>query len=102
MPEPAVLTIGADDESSHASRAVRLVVYKPDAPLTTPSKWKPSLPPIPWRDWLEQGFGFLVLWLVYVAGMSTLDGLKRRSAALIDDEFSARSVRATLPPRWSS
>jgi Putative Ig domain len=92
-PEPAVLTIGADDESSHASRAVRLVVYKPDAPLTMPSRWKPSLPPIPWRDWLEQGFGFLVLWLVYVAGMSTLDGLKRRSAAEIEDEESARSVK---------
>jgi hypothetical protein len=91
--EPAVLTFAVDDESAHASRVARLVVFKPDSPLTTPSKWKPSLPPIPWRDWLEQGFGFLVLWLVYVAGMSTLDGLKRRSAALIEDEASARSVR---------
>jgi hypothetical protein len=92
-PEPVVLSVGVEDESAHASHAARLVVYNPTAPLTTPSKWKPSLPPIPWREWLEQGFGFLVLWLVYVAGFSTLDGLKRRSAAEISDEESARSVK---------
>ena len=49
----------------------------PIRPLTTPSRWKPGLPPIPWRAWMEQGFGFLVLLLVHLVGMNALAGLER-------------------------
>ena len=53
----------------------------PTSPLTTPSRWKPGLPPIPWRAWLEQGFGFLVLWLVHLVGMNAIASLGARGLA---------------------
>ena len=92
LPEPAALTASVTDGHARASRLTHLVVYQPDAPLTTPSSWKPSLPPIPWREWLDQGFGFAVLWLVHLVGMGSLDGLKRRSLAGAEDEEQARSI----------
>jgi hypothetical protein len=93
--EPAHLVLRASDGSSRTSQSVRLVVYQSDRPLTLPSKWKPSLPPIPWQAWLEQGFGFLVLWLVHLVGMTSLGNLQRwslrRAAATLDDVESSAS-----------
>lgn len=80
-PEPVTLVLRVSDGEDRASRPSRLVVYQPDSPLTTPSRWKPSIPPIPWRAWLEQGFGFLVLLLVHLVGMNALDRLARWSVA---------------------
>src|SRR4051794_28550303 len=68
-PEPVSLVLRASDGSGRATRPTRLVVYQPDRPLTMPSKWKPALPPVPWREWLDQGFGFLVLAMVHLVGM---------------------------------
>jgi len=53
------------------------VVYQSDRPLITPAWWKPGLPPVPWRAWLDHGVGFLVLWLIHLVGMSTLANLER-------------------------
>lgn len=85
-PEPVALTARVSDGKGSATRSVRLVVYKPDSPLSMPSKWAPSLPPIPWRAWFEQGFGFLVLWLVHLVGLNTLGGLRRWSLSGVVDE----------------
>jgi hypothetical protein len=94
--KPAELLLRVSDGTDRAAQAARLVVYESDRPLSTPSRWKPGLPPIPWRAWLEHGFGFLVLWLVHLVGMNTLGNLRRRSldavAAEGDDE-EARGVR---------
>jgi hypothetical protein len=96
-PQPAQLVLRVSDGSDRATQAARLVVYESDRPLSTPSKWKPGLPPIPWRSWLEHGFGFLVLWLVHLVGMSTLGSLQRWSLAAIpegdDHDLEARAVR---------
>jgi hypothetical protein len=78
-PEPRSLVLRVSDGSSQVSQSAQLVVYQSDQPLSLPSKWKPSLPPIPWHAWLEQGFGFLVLWLIHLVGMSTLGNLERWS-----------------------
>src|SRR5262249_14976869 len=67
-PRPVLLVLRVSDGSSRASRETQLVVYQSDRPLTVPSAWKPGLPPIPWRAWMEQGFGFLVLLLVHAVG----------------------------------
>jgi hypothetical protein len=92
-PEPISLVLRASDESDQVASPTRLVVYQPDQPLTLPSKWKPALPPIPWRDWFDQGFGFLVLALIHMVGMSMLGSLERRglSDADPDDAEATRS-----------
>ncbi len=92
-PEPARLTLRAADGSGRASSPTRLVVYQPDRPLAMPSKYLPAIPPIPWREWLEQGFGFLVLVLVHIVGMGALDSLGRKAAAGSDDEDQTRVRR---------
>jgi hypothetical protein len=88
-PRPVELALRVSDGSAQATQTTRLVVYQSDRPLTTPSWWKPGVPPVPWRAWLEQGFGFLVLWLVYLVGMNTVAGLQRWSLAGLEADPSA-------------
>ena len=78
-PEPLALAVRVSDGTEVATRPARLLVYQSDKPLSTPAWWKPGIPPIPWRAWLDQGVGFLVLWLVHLVGMSTLANLEQRS-----------------------
>lgn len=85
-PSPVALTLRVRDGSDRASQPVRLVVYQSDAPLTTPAWWKPGVPPIPWRAWLEQGFGFLLLWLVHLVSMNTVSSLERWSLSALATE----------------
>jgi hypothetical protein len=96
-PKPVELVLRVRDGASQATRATRLVVYQSDAPLITPSWWKPGLPPVPWKAWLEQGFGFLVLWLVHLAGMNAVAGLQRWTLAALDadgaDDDDRRAAR---------
>ena len=93
-PEPVGLVLRVSDGQDRASRPAKLVVYQPDGPLTTPSRWKPALPPIPWRAWLEQGFGFLVLLLVHLVGMNAANGLERWSAGRLPADASGAEAGA--------
>jgi len=99
-PEPVGLVLRVSDGQDRASRAARLVVYQPDRPLTTPSRWKPALPPVPWRAWLEQGFGFLVLLLVHMVGMNAAGGLERWSAARLPAGADAAAGAVALRRRF--
>jgi hypothetical protein len=85
-PEPIDLTLQVRDDSSSAVKSTKLVVYQSDRVLTTPSHWKPNLPPIPWRAWMEHGFGFLVLLLVHMVGMNTVAALQRWSETRSTDQ----------------
>lgn len=87
-PEPASLVVRVTDGSDRASQPCRLVVYESDRPLATPSKWKPSLPPVPWRDWMDHGVGFLLIFLVHAVGMNAVSALRRKSLA----ELAAEGV----------
>jgi hypothetical protein len=88
-PAPQPLVLRVTDGSSQATQGAQLVVYQSDRPLSLPSKWKPSLPPIPWHAWLEQGFGFLMLWLVHLVGMTTLGNLQRWSLGKLTADGTA-------------
>src|SRR5271157_3222289 len=57
-PQPLSLSVRVSDGLSIATGSARLVVYQSDRPLITPAWWKPGLPPVPWRDWLDHGVGF--------------------------------------------
>ena len=94
-PEPTPLTLRVSDGSDRTSRATKLLVYQSDRPLTVPSKWKPALPPLPWREWFAQGFGFLVLGLIHLVGLSTLNALERRTVYRVDANDDADDTPAT-------
>jgi hypothetical protein len=80
--EPLAFRVSADDGADVASRAIQLAVLPPLSPAIAGSWWKPRWPAVAvaWRSWLEQGVGFLVLWLVHLLGMNLLAGLERHSA----------------------
>jgi Putative Ig domain len=84
-PKPVPLVLRVSDGIDRASKPAELVVYESDRPLTTPSRWKPNLPPLPWRAWLEQGFGFLILALVHAVGMNAVTAAQRWSLARVED-----------------
>lgn len=95
-PEPIPLTIRVSDGRDRVSQVAHLVVFQSNEPLTTPSAWLPKWPPLPWKSWLEQGFGFLVLLLVYLVGRNTVAAVERWSSSSLSadaDEVERRSLR---------
>ncbi len=99
-PKPTEFVVRVSDGTSQDAGHVKLTVYQSDAPLTTPIWWKPGIPPIPWRVWLEQGFGFLVLLLVHLVGMNTVGNLKRWSLGVLDAESADQVDRAAANRRF--
>lgn len=96
-PEPAELTLSVSDGKSQVSQITRLVVYQSDRPLTLPSWMRPRIPVLPWRTWLEQGFGFLLLALVHLVGMNTLGGVQQWMTQSLED---SGTVPLAVPRRF--
>ena len=92
---PLALTVHVSDQESRAESPTQLIVYQSDRPLTVPSRWKPTLPPVPWRVWMDRGFGFLMLLLVHLVGMNALSRLERWSFGRSSSEPDSdrRSIR---------
>lgn len=106
-PEPARLVFVVSDGEHRASQPVDLVVYQPDGPLTVPSKWEAKFAAIPWKSWLENGFGFLVLWLTHLVAMNLIGSLERwsmsdASESGLDDEETASLARRFTAYRWTA
>lgn len=103
-PKPLNLAIRVSDGQEIAAGSLNLVIYQSDVPLSTPAWWKPGVPPIPWRAWLDQGVGFLILWLVHLVGMSTLSSLERQAgtgAVALALEGDAESSAALASKRFA-
>ena len=77
--EPLALDLAVSDGTETASQPALLQILPFQAPLTASAWLKQSLNVVPWRAWLEQGVGFLVLWLVHLLGMNLLANLERGS-----------------------
>lgn len=103
--QPAVLVARVSDGARATSRTLALAVLQPDQPLRMPDSWKPAIPPLPWREWLRHGFGFLLLFLTYLVGMNALAGLQRWASArrrIADDPTARdRAQRRFARYRWT-
>lgn len=77
--EPARLVASVREGASRDSRALTLSILQPESRLEIPAAWSTALPRLPWRAWLEQGFGFLVLLLIHLVGINAVRGLERRA-----------------------
>lgn len=100
-PEPAALMLHVSDDVARVSQPASLVVYQSDRPLTTPSRWRPGIPPIPLRAWLDQGVGFILLWLVHLVGMNAIASLERRSLEATDPDEESEQPRAAVRLRFA-
>ena len=98
--EPLAFGIRVTDGSDTDSLAAQLVVlpYQSDSTRTL----KRLLSAVPWRAWLEQGVGFLVLWLVHLVGMNLLANAERGSLAEAVDFDNADDVQVTVRKRFAS
>lgn len=92
--QPVELSVRVSDGMDRAAGLTRLVVYQPDGPLSLPSRWKPTLPAVPWQAWLQRGFGFLVLMLLGLVGWNVVSALERWSAAGVSEGGDRLAIRA--------
>jgi preprotein translocase subunit SecG len=77
--DPLGLEFEVSDGTETAIQPTQLLVLPFQAPSSTGAWLKRHLGVVPWRAWLEQGVGFLVLWLVHLLGMNLLANLERGS-----------------------
>ena len=93
--EPLPLVFEVSDGKATASQPLRLMVLPGQVPTTIAEALrKLRWPSLPSRAWLEQGVGFLVLWLVHLLGMNLLANLERGS--LEETVMNPSSVDAQL------
>ncbi len=82
-PEPTkeslALPISVGDGTEVVGRSIQLAILPAQSVAVAGVWWKPRWNAVAWQTWLEQGFGFLVLWLVHLLGMNLLAGLERQS-----------------------
>jgi hypothetical protein len=64
--------------------------------------WKHLVSGVPWRAWLEQGVGFLVLWLVHLVGMNLLANAERGSLSQIDGVDDSDREQRDVRKRFAS
>jgi preprotein translocase subunit SecG len=77
--EPLTLEIAVSDGTETTAQPAQLMILPFQAPSSTATWLKRHLRALPWRGWLEQGVGFLVLWLVHLLGMNLLANVERGS-----------------------
>ncbi len=64
--------------------------------------WKRLVHGVPWRAWLEQGVGFLVLWLVHLVGMNLLANAERGALAEVAEFDDSQSEQHVVRKRFAS
>ncbi|WP_152052894.1 Ig domain-containing protein [Tautonia marina] len=82
-PGPVSVRVRVTDGRRSDGRALSMVVYQPDGPLSLPTPLEATLglPRLPWRAWGELGFGFLVLALVHLVAMNGVAAMQRQALA---------------------
>jgi Putative Ig domain len=98
--EPLVFEIRVSDGTESASLSAQLVVLPYQS--VSARSWKRLVNAVSWRAWLEQGVGFLVLWLVHLLGMNLLANTERGSLAEAVDFENADDVQTTVRKRFAS
>jgi preprotein translocase subunit SecG len=98
--EPLEFGVRVTDGTDTDEQTVQLVVL----PYQSESvrAWNRLVTGVPWRAWLEQGVGFLVLWLVHLVGMNLLANAERGSLAELAGFEDSDSEQASVRKRFAS
>lgn len=91
------LTLKVADSASSATQTTHIDVLsaQPPEPLFSWARIRRST--VPWQAWVEQGIGFLILWLVHLVGMNVLANLERNAASRLTpgDELGLAEIGLT-------
>jgi preprotein translocase subunit SecG len=98
--EPLAIGIRVTDGDQTAALAAELTVlpYQSESARV----FKRLVNGVPWRAWLEQGVGFLVLWLVHLVGMNLLANAERGSLQEALDFDNADTVQIAVRKRFAT
>ncbi len=99
--EPLMLALGVTDGTEMISQISQLSILPFQAPSSTGAWLQRQLHAVAKRGWLEQGIGFLVLWLVHLLGMNLLANLERGS---LEDNAVMQGIEGTqvsVPKRFA-
>lgn len=91
--QPIALEVAASDGHAVARRVVTLAVLDPSAVASTTAE-EPTAPSL--RSWLEHGFGYLILLLVWLLGLGVVGSLERWSASSGGRRFLAYRAVVSL------
>jgi hypothetical protein len=95
---PLAFQLRVSDGTESDSLEAQLVVlpYQSDSVRV----WKRLRNAVPWRAWLEQGVGFLVLWLVHLVGMNLLANSERGALAECREFDTADEAQVAIKKRF--
>jgi hypothetical protein len=100
LKEPLAFEIQVTDGVETVSSPVQLAVLPYQSETTY--RMKRFIGGVPWRAWLEQGVGFLLLWLVHLVGMNLLANIERGSLADTVDSESPQGVQLMVRKRFAA
>ena len=69
---------------------------------TNRSSTKDRLATVRWRTWLEEGVGFLVLWLVHLLGMNLLANIERTARDQAEMHDTDDTTQDSVTKRFAS
>lgn len=98
--EPISLEIEVSDGNNVVGQPLHLTVLPAQPPEAHGTWWRPRLSRVDLGTWLEQGVGFLVLWLVHLLGMNLLANHERNSLDGNHFEQSDASILRSLQRRY--
>jgi hypothetical protein len=103
--QPSTVELQLSDGLTTISQTTRLLVLPSADTASSLVSWKPRWSAIPWRLWLEQGVGFLLLWLIHLLAMNLVGNLQRGSIDQIlvtphSHHAQADSSRRFILYRW--
>jgi hypothetical protein len=100
--EPLTLGLQVSDGAETAAQPAELSVLPYQAPTSLAAVAKSHLAAVRWRMWLEQGVGFLVLWLVHLLGMNLLTSIERTAVAREDLAGGGEADRVAVAKRFAA
>jgi preprotein translocase subunit SecG len=100
--EPVVLELQVTDGMDTDQQETHLVVLPYQPTETGAAAWKHRLATVPWRAWLEQGVGFLVLWLVHLLGMNLLANFERTACDQAEMHDTDDTTQDSVSKRFAS
>ncbi len=98
--EPLAFEVRVSDGTDTAALGVQLSVL----PFQSESAraWNRLVNGVPWRAWLEQGVGFLVLWLVHLVGMNLLSNAERAAVADVAEFDESEGAQGAVSKRFAT